>query len=477
MGPAPTPRGGATSHADADSRANGAAWLRVGATPDGVALLVGPDGAFALTAPDGGVAVTGHVTLARRSGRGAAPHVERAPGSTSLADATVVWTAADGSISARLRALLPGTEAWTRGLTRGVVLEASVPRAPTTPTSSTRPSLEMAELRFDLASAGRWYGGPHMMRQLWPADRACLETGPLIPHDNGPTGLNTLTVAQWVTSNGVLVVADDETPFLHVGLNAPSLTARGGGSTADAGLPGAGHAATGGVKRSWGVGVQNMAREYLPREAGGAATRRGRGDGQLRLQARATYRCPRVSHPLADWLVPADGEQGGSLEGALAVAAAAAAGGAAAALAAAAGAPAVDADGADASNHAPSQSGWLTMRAAVCAAGDAREAAVAGLKPLIPPGHAPSRDVLEAPIWTTWARYFSRVTQADVLAYARDIVERGLPRSVVSSGEEGVCVCGFYQVAPFFFLSPLPPPSHIARDRRPLAVCLRRPHL
>jgi hypothetical protein len=72
-------------------------------------------------------------------------------------------------------------------------------------------------------------------------------------------------------------VTDPDTPFLHVGINAPQ-----GGS---------------GVRRSFGVGVQNMSREYLPR----SSSMNG-GDGLLRLQARASYDCPIVSHPLKDWL-------------------------------------------------------------------------------------------------------------------------------------------------------------------------------
>jgi hypothetical protein len=62
-------------------------------------------------------------------------------------------------------------------------------------------------------------------------------------------------------------MTDPDTPFLHVGMNAP----RGGEGV-------------GWVQRSWGVGVQNMAREYLPRSC---SARRGDGDGLLRLQARA----------------------------------------------------------------------------------------------------------------------------------------------------------------------------------------------
>lgn len=45
---------------------------------------------------------------------------------------------------------------------------------------------------------------------------------------------------------------------------------------------------------------------------------------------------------------------------------------------------------------------------------------------MTPPRLSPSKELLEAPIWTTWARYFSRVNQAKVLKYAHEIVSRGL---------------------------------------------------
>ena len=60
------------------------------------------------------------------------------------------------------------------------------------------------------------------------------------------------------------MMSDPDTPFLHVGMNAPR---------AGDGL--------GWVQRRWGVGVQNMAREYLPRSA---PAQRASGDGLLRLQ-------------------------------------------------------------------------------------------------------------------------------------------------------------------------------------------------
>ena len=44
--------------------------------------------------------------------------------------------------------------------------------------------------------------------------------------------------------------------------------------------------------------AQNMAREYLPR----SALARASGDGMLRLQARSSYKCHLMQHPLHDWM-------------------------------------------------------------------------------------------------------------------------------------------------------------------------------
>ena len=45
-----------------------------------------------------------------------------------------------------------------------------------------------------------------------------------------------------------------------------------------------------------GVGIQNMSKEYLPRDALGAKT-----DRVLRLQARRDYSDLDVAHPMRDW--------------------------------------------------------------------------------------------------------------------------------------------------------------------------------
>lgn len=48
---------------------------------------------------------------------------------------------------------------------------------------------------------------------------------------------------------------------------------------------------------------------------------------------------------------------------------------------------------------------WLTLRTAICATEHARAAAVLAHASLEPPVLSPSKDLLEAPIWTTWARH------------------------------------------------------------------------
>lgn len=203
----------------------------------------------------------------------------------------------------------------------------------------------MAEVCLDLQPSGHWFGGGHFMRQLWPLDAASWETGPFYPFDNGPNGLNTLVSPQWMTrwvqtgwcgglggvedvcvvmqwlarvnaptlhtpscihhrvytmitplqhhcnSRGLLVMADPDTPYLHVGMNSP-----------------APHTFNN-LARAWGVGVQNMTREYLPLTAHGAGGHlqedavgdRHSGDGVLRLQARRDYQCHVMKHPLSDW--------------------------------------------------------------------------------------------------------------------------------------------------------------------------------
>src|SRR2546423_1030696 len=47
------------------------------------------------------------------------------------------------------------------------------------------------------------------------------------------------------------------------------------------------------------------------------------------------------------------------------------------------------------------------------------------------PHNAPPAELIAQPIWTSRARYKMGVTQADILAFADDIVAREYPRSVM----------------------------------------------
>ena len=86
-----------------------------------------------------------------------------------------------------------------------------------------------SEATVDMSSSGSWYGGGHLMRQHWPLNEGCWEVGPFYPFDNGPNGVNTLLHPHWVTTTGLLVVANPDTPYLHVGMNAPRRRKAGGG--------------------------------------------------------------------------------------------------------------------------------------------------------------------------------------------------------------------------------------------------------
>lgn len=56
----------------------------------------------------------------------------------------------------------------------------------------------------------------------------------------------------------------------------------------------------------------------------------------------------------------------------------------------------------------------LSVRVALCATGNAKDAVLLALRTLIPPKKQPAQAVLKAPIWTTWARFKTHVTQDKV---------------------------------------------------------------
>jgi len=340
----------------------------------------------------------------------------------------------------------------------------------------------MAELAVELESGGEWYGGGHLMRQHWPLNRGAWEVGPHYPFDNGPNGLNTLVGHHWVASGGGLACVDPDTPYLHVGLNSPPPRRNwflGGLRKISWGvgiqnftrqiLPlGASERRGDGLLRLQARSSYESRRidhplsGWLSPLAAGADGARRLGE---RVVAAAAAAAARALHAPAAPPAPlhlalagegagagvAEGGAGAALlhrlaHGAdssvagqfaasgtplpLAPAREAAAGGARAG----AGAHTCAWDelaGGEGEAAAEAEEEWLTLSAVLCAAPDVRAAARMALAGLPRPPQPPLPALLRAPIWTTWARYKSGVTQRDVERFAAEIVARGLPRSVL----------------------------------------------
>jgi myogenesis-regulating glycosidase len=192
-----------------------------------------------------------------------------------------------------------------------------------------------------------------------------------MPFDNGPSGICTLFKPTLITGSGVAIICDEqESPNLHVSLNA----ARANIAAKE--------------PYKWGLGIANFDRKILPRWA----TER-QGDCNFTLQSRRAYDWPHVIHPL---LVDA-------------------------------------ADVGTPGSPAPNRP---ALKFALGVADDARAATesivLKSLTDAMPAGRPmpPSR-MMRYPIWTTWAKYKSNVTQNDVLTFAEEIVSRNLPRSIM----------------------------------------------
>lgn len=167
------------------------------------------------------------------------------------------------------------SDAWCAGLEDGALIEVSVPMA-------TSNAAELTVKLCDRSAGGKaqhWYGGSHLLKQLWPLERAKIEIGPFYPFDHGPNGVGNVLGTHWVSSGGALVFVDPESDALHMGLNSPVEVPRGQ------------------APRYFGVGIQNASRPSLPLEE---AQTTELGDGVLRLQSRASYRDANILHPWQD---------------------------------------------------------------------------------------------------------------------------------------------------------------------------------
>ena len=161
------------------------------------------------------------------------------------------------------------SDAWCRNIADGLLLEVSAPMEDSG-------AAELTVKLCDGADEDHWYGGSHLLKQLWPLERAKIEMGPFYPFDHGPNGVGNVLGTHWVSSGGTLIFADPNSDLLHVGLNAPAFVPRGQ------------------APRYFGVGIQNASRPSLPLEE---ALTSERGDGLLRLQSRANYADANMLHP------------------------------------------------------------------------------------------------------------------------------------------------------------------------------------
>lgn len=327
----------------------------------------------------------------------------------------VVWPASDKT--AESDPASKSFKPWAGGITEGFLLEFTVPADVPPFGNPVRIPTAAAELTVDLAPGGRWYGGAHLLRQLWPLDRAQWEVGPLYPFDHGPNGLGSVVGAHWVSSGGTLVAVDPRTPMLHAGLNAPS-------APRPVGEP-----------RYFGVGIQHLTQQPLPNEDtahSGSKQSGSPGDGMLRLQARAAWDDAGTLHPWQEIGVPG---------------------------LAAAQRQAFKRGDADVIN--PSDVGSVgtddvcVLRVAIAATPDVRAATLAALRPLPTPGQSPPSVVLERPIWTTWATSHADVTQADTLALGKAVVKNGFRPGVLEIDDRWQSRYGDLEFDPVKFPDPV----------------------
>ena len=261
---------GASVEEDRRAVYDGKTWrVRHGAS----ALEVREDGTMRLSRTGDGPATRPRTLAATLGG-----------GGTVRGDARVVDARADEASGSLMVSWSDGTElrvmrtsdamgeedAWCRDVADGLLVEVAAP------TGSTGVAELTVRLREGGEKASHWYGGSHLLKQLWPLERAKIETGPFYPFDHGPNGVGNVLGTHWVSSDGALIFADPNSDLLHVGLNAPK-------SIPSSQAP-----------RYFGVGIQNASRPSLPLEE---ALSSERGDGLLRLQSRANYADGNMLHP------------------------------------------------------------------------------------------------------------------------------------------------------------------------------------
>ena len=299
----------------------------------------------------------------------------RWPGGTQL----VVWPDSGDEAGDMSRRLFD----WASGVGEGFLLEFSVPSE-----LDINGNTEQAEINVDLQSGGRWYGGAHLLRQLWPLDRAQWEMGPMYPFDHGPNGLGSVVGAHWVSSRGTFVAVDPGTPMLHVGLNA-STQQRPRDDP-----------------RFFGVGIQHLTQEALPYEDGVASRNRNaseRGDGKLRIQARRTWQDGHVLHP---WQAIGTPESEREQRRAF-----------------------TEGENEEVTyagqQHTDALDNPCVLRIVIAATSDVRAATLSALKPLPSPQLPPPAVVFNRPTWTTWATSHADVIQADVLALGKAVIDNG----------------------------------------------------
>ena len=262
--------GGASVEEDRSAVYDGKTWrVRHGAS----ALEVREDGTMRLSRTGDGPATRPRTLAATLGG-----------GGTVREDARVVDARADEVSGSLMVSWSDGTElrvmrtsdamseedAWCRDVADGLLVEVAAP------TGSTGVAELTVRLREGGEKVSHWYGGSHLLKQLWPLERAKIETGPFYPFDHGPNGVGNVLGTHWVSSDGALIFADPNSDLLHVGLNAPK-------SIPSSQAP-----------RYFGVGIQNASRPSLPLEE---ALSSERGDGLLRLQSRANYADGNMLHP------------------------------------------------------------------------------------------------------------------------------------------------------------------------------------